>query len=200
MKTIYKKHPLIQKYELNKEPVIIRVNKFDETSAKAFSHSMSLAHSTGQPIIPIVIDSYGGQVYSLMSMVGDIKHAELPVATIVQGKAMSCGAILFSFGSKGMRYMDPDATVMIHDVSAGAWGKIEEIKADAAEAERLNQKVYKMMAKNCGKRSDYFLKHIHERGHADWFLDADECLQHNLATELRVPKFVFSVDVDFSFE
>jgi ATP-dependent Clp endopeptidase proteolytic subunit ClpP len=200
MKIIYKKHPLIQKYEIHKEPIIVRVNKFDEASAKDFSDKMGKAHSTGQPVIPIVIDSYGGQVYSLMSMISDIKHASIPVATIVQGKAMSCGAILFSFGAKDMRFMDPDATVMIHDVSSGAWGKIEEIKADAAEAERLNQKVYRMMAKNCGKRADYFLKCIHEKGHADWYLDGEECLKHNLATELRVPEFVFSVNVDFNFE
>lgn len=42
-----------------------------------------------------------------MSMVSDIKHSRIPVATIVQGKAMSCGAILFSCGEEGMRYMDP---------------------------------------------------------------------------------------------
>ena len=99
-----------------------------------------------QMVLPVVIDSYGGQVYSLMSMISDIQHSRIPVATIVQGKAMSCGAILFSFGTEGRRYMDPDATVMIHDVSSMGWGKVEEIKADAKEVERLNQKVYKMMA------------------------------------------------------
>jgi ATP-dependent protease ClpP protease subunit len=52
--------------------------------------------------------------------------------------------------------MDPDATVMIHDVSSMGWGKVEEIKADAKEVERLNQKVYKMMAKNCGHDEELF--------------------------------------------
>ena len=69
--------------------------------------------------------------------------------------------------------MDPDATLMIHDVSSMSIGKVEEIKADAEETERLNQKVYKMMAKNCGHHEDYFLDIIHEKGgHADWFLEA----------------------------
>ena len=36
--------------------------------------------------------------------------------------------------------MDPDATVMIHDVSSMEIGKVEEIKASADETERLNQK------------------------------------------------------------
>ncbi|HBZ39919.1 MAG TPA: hypothetical protein DEO59_16125, partial [Balneola sp.] len=72
-------------------------------------------------------------------------------------KAMSCGAILFSFGTEGRRYMDSDATLMIHDVSSSGWGKIEEIKADVKEAERLNKKIFRMMAKNCGQEEDYFL-------------------------------------------
>ena len=107
--------PLIRELELKHNPIIIRVNKFDEDSAKEFSAKMALAHNTGQKVIPIVIDSYGGQVYSLMSMISNIRMSEVPVATIIEGKAMSCGAILFSFGEDGMRYMDKDATLMIHD-------------------------------------------------------------------------------------
>ena len=91
----------------------VQVNKFDEDSAADFANKMAMAHNTGQGVIPIVIDSYGGQVYSLMSMISNIKAAELPIATIIEGKAMSCGAILFSFGTQGYRFMDPDATVMI---------------------------------------------------------------------------------------
>ena len=200
MKITYTKDPLLHKVELRRTPVIIRVNKFDEKAAQEFSEKMSDAHNTGQPVIPIVIDSYGGQVYSLMAMISEIEHSELPIATIVEGKAMSCGAILFSFGAKGMRFMDPNATVMIHDVSSMDRGKVEEIKASAEEADRLNKTVYKMMARNCGKKEDYFLKIVHDKGHADWFLDADECMKHKLANQLRVPKFSFDVKVDFNFE
>jgi len=192
--------PLLKEFELRKNPIIIRVNKFDEKSAKEFQQSLAQAHNTGQKIIPVVIDSYGGQVYSLMAMISAIKHAELPIATIVEGKAMSCGAILFSFGEDGLRFMDPDATVMIHDVSSMEHGKVEEIKASAEETERLNQIVYKMMARNCGKKDDYFLKVVHSKGHADWFLDAKECLKHKLANQLRVPKFNINVSVDIDFE
>jgi ATP-dependent Clp protease protease subunit len=135
-----------------------------------------------------------------MSMISDIQHSRLPVATIVQGKAMSCGAILFSFGVDGMRYMDPDATVMIHDVSSMGWGKVEEIKADAKEVERLNQKIYRMMAINCGHHEEYFLDIVHEKGHADWFLDAKECKRHKLANKLKVPEMKIGVKVEFEFK
>ena len=74
---------LIKEVELRKNPVIIRVNKFDEDAAKKFAQEMAQAHNTGQKVIPVVIDSYGGQVYSLMSMISAIRHSTLPVATIV---------------------------------------------------------------------------------------------------------------------
>ncbi len=134
--------PLLKEPKLIDDlPVIIRLTKFDEATAKGFSAAVMKAQNTGQPVLPVIIDSYGGQVYSLMSMISDIKHSRIPVATIVQGKAMSCGAILFSFGAEGMRYMDPDSTLMIHDVSSMAWGKVEEVKVSAEETDRLNQKM-----------------------------------------------------------
>jgi len=193
--------PLLKEAKLIDDlPIVLRVRKFDEASAKEFSSLVSKAQNTGQPVLPIIIDSYGGQVYSLMSMISDIKHSRIPVATIVQGKAMSCGAILFSFGNQGMRYMDPDATVMIHDVSSMEYGKVEEIKASAEETERLNRKIYEMMAENCGHHKDYFLDIVHEKGHADWFLTADDCKKHNLANHLHVPELKIETKVKFDFK
>tara|TARA_B100000700_G_C15040140_1_gene854916 strand:+ start:53 stop:655 length:603 start_codon:yes stop_codon:yes gene_type:complete len=192
--------PLIKEVELRKSPQIIRVNKFDEESAKKFIEQVGLAHNTGQKVIPVVIDSYGGQVYSLMAMVGAIKAAELPVATIVEGKAMSCGAVLFSFGEQGLRFMDPDATIMIHDVSSMDFGKVEELKAGAQEADRLNEKIYTMMARNCGKKDDYFMKIVDKKKHADWFLDAEEAKKHGLANQLRLPKLDIKIEVGIELE
>jgi ATP-dependent Clp protease protease subunit len=199
MNIVHKLDPRIKEVELRNAPIYIRVNKFTEDAAKKFADDVSKAHNTGQTVIPVVIDSYGGQVYSLMAMISAIKAAHLPIATIISGKAMSCGAILFSFGSEGMRYVDQDATVMIHDVSSFEKGKVEEIKASAEETERLNQKVYEMMALNCGKHKNYFLEIVHDRGHADWFLDADEVLKHNLANYIGVPRLEVEVTVSFNF-
>lgn len=182
-------------------PSVVLVNKFDEQSAKEFRDHFNKAINTGQKIIPIVIDSYGGQVYALMSMVAAIKASPVPVATIATGKAMSCGAILLTCGTEGYRFMDPQATVLIHDVSSSSFGKVEEIKADAKEIERLNQMVYKMMATNVSKPEEYFLKLVHDhKGHADWYLDANECKSHNIVNHIRIPSFKVKISTDISFE
>ena len=188
--------PLVKEIELRQDPTIITVNEFTEESAKKFQDQMSVAQNSGQKVVPVEIDSFGGQVYSLMSMIAAIKASRIPVATIVQGKAMSCGAILASFGEDGLRFMDKDATLMIHDVSSYAFGKIEDLKSDAREADRLNKKVYTMMARNCGKPDDYFTKLIHDKGHADWFLDAKEAKKHGLINHVRMPEMKIKVTVD----
>lgn len=192
--------PLIKEIELRKQPVIIRVNKFDEDSANKFQLEIAQAHNTGQKVIPVIIDSYGGQVYSLMTMISAIKHSEIPIATIVEGKAMSCGAVLLTFGEEGMRFADPDATVMIHDVSSGGYGKVEELKASSEEAGRLDDKIFTMMARNCGKKDDFFKKKVFNKKHADWFLDAQEAKKYGIVNHLRVPKFNINVSVDIDFE
>ena len=190
----------VKEIALHCPPVIIKVNEFTEASADEVATLVARAQNTGQDVLPVVIDSYGGQVYSLLSMIASLRTSKIPVATIVTGKAMSCGAILFSCGAEGMRFVDPDATVMIHDVSSGMYGKVEELEADVEEAKRLNKKIYKILARNCGKKDSYFQKIMDKKNHVDWFLEADECVKHNLANHVRVPEFRVNVKVEMEFD
>lgn len=190
--------PKIRELELRQNPVMIRVNKFNEESATEFSQQMAMAHNTGQSIIPVVIDSYGGEVYSLMSMISSIRNSEIPVATIVEGKAMSCGVILFSCGHEGLRFVTPEATLMIHDVSSGAFGKNEEIQASAKETDRLNKMIYTILADNCKKPRDYFTKEVKRRGRADWFITPSKAKKMGLADHIGLPKLQIDVEVQIN--
>lgn len=185
--------------DLYDSPVIVQVNKFTEESAAKFIQDLQRAEQNKQSVIPVVIDSYGGQVYALLSMVDAIKRCKKPVATIAMGKAMSCGSVLLSCGTETMRYMSPNATVMIHDVSSITMGKVEELKADAGEASRLNKLIFEMMARNCGHDASYFLDLVHEKSHADWYLTAEDCMKHKLVNHVRVPEFRVKVSLDVQF-
>ena len=195
MKVIYNRSKLLKECELHYNPLTIYVNEFTNKSAKEFSQKMAVAHNTGQPIIPIVIDSYGGEVYSLMNMISEIINSDLPIMTIAQGKAMSCGAVLLSFGDDGMRYADPNATIMIHDVASGAFGKVAELKSDVKEAERLNKKIFSMVDANCNQPNGFFMKKLKEKDRADWYLTAKKAKKFNLVNHLRVPTFTVDVEV-----
>lgn len=181
-------------------PVTVYVNKFTEEAAKKFIEDMDKAENSNQPVIPIVIDSYGGHVYSLLAMMDRISASKKPVSTIATGKAMSCGSVLLSCGKEGMRYISPNATVMIHEVSSGSHGKVEEIKADSAETTRLNSLIIEKMAMNCGHSPSYFMNIIHEKSHADWYLTPEDAVKHNLANKIHMPSFDLTVSVNIGFQ
>ena len=176
-------------------PVIVRVRRFTESSCQSFAEQIDKAVNSGQPFVPIAIDSYGGHVYSLIEMINKMQNCGLPCHTFVEGKAMSCGAVLFAMGSR--RFMSPHATLMLHEVSSMSTGKTEEIKNDAKETDRLNRLVFRLMARNCGKRDDFFLKLIHSRSNTDFYLTAEQAKRLRICTDIGTP--MMSVDVSVSY-
>lgn len=186
--------------ELISKPIVIYVNKINEELVEKFDKQISEAHQTGQPIIPIVIDSFGGCAYALLALISIIKNSRIPVATIVEGKAMSSGAVLFSCGTEGHRYVSDTASIMIHDISSNMHGKVGEIEADANETQKLNNMIYTTLAKNCRKEDDYFLKIIHDNGHADLYLTPEQAVEHNIANHIKVPSLTTNLKVIYKFE
>lgn len=179
-------------------PSIVRVTDFGDESVKEFAESFAAAKLTKQPIIPIVIDSIGGEVYSMLAMADIIMASSVIVATVVMGKAMSAAAALFSCGTEGYRFVSPNSVTMIHDVShSSEYKKVEEVRADTYEVERLNTLMYQLMAKNCGKPADYFQKLVNDRNRSDWYLTPTETVKHNLANHVGVPEIIVRVKVDF---
>lgn len=182
-------------------PEAIRVAHFSPVSVKNFATSMSAAQDSGQPVIPIVIDSYGGEVYSLFAMVDIIKSCRVPVATVVLGKAASCASALFTCGAEGYRFMGPNATLMIHDVSdASHRKKSEEFLVDAKETDRLNKKFYSLIDKNCGLEAGHTWGLVQGRGRTDWYLSPKQAVRHGYANHVGVPKLVTRVTVSTTLE
>ena len=176
-------------HELLKCDRIVYVNKFNEAAVRQFKDEFLDAHETGQEIVPIFIDSFGGSAYSVLAMADMINSSDKIVATVAVGKAMSCGAILLTCGHEGYRFAAPTSTIMIHDVSSGAWGKIEELKADVKEGERLNKLVFEMMESNCGLEKGTLLTKVRQdHNSADWYLTPKQAKKLNIVNHIRVPK------------
>jgi ATP-dependent Clp protease protease subunit len=165
----------------------IVVNAFNEQSVKEFKVEFDDLNHSNIPIIPIFIDSYGGEVYSLFAILDIMSTATKPVATIALGKAMSCGGILLACGNPGFRFVGPYSTVMIHDAASMSFGKIEELKADVFEADRLNTKMYSILDEKCNKKKDYFQKLMGERKHANIYLNPESVVLHGLADHIGIP-------------
>ena len=83
-------------------PPFIYVTDFDDETVKDFYVKFtSLEFDTKVKIIPIIINSYGGQVYSLLAMLDMISSSKKTICTVATGKAMSCGSILLAAGTPG---------------------------------------------------------------------------------------------------
>lgn len=170
------------------------VNKFTEESYLAFCGDCEKVLNTGQDFLPIVIDSYGGYVYSLLGMVDFLNACGVKVVTICESKCMSCGAILFSCGED--RYMAPNCTVMVHEVSSFLWGKDVELQNDAKETSRLNKKIYTLLDTNTEQALGYWKDLTKTNKYADLYMTAQTARKHNLATTMNVPHLETTVLVD----
>lgn len=202
MKSFVKIDPLLHVEDIEdilRLPVVARVSSFDRTGLIDLEEDISEAHETGQPVIPVLIDSYGGAVYTCQGMISAIENSRIPVATIVTSKAMSAGAVLFAFGTEGYRYMDPNATLMLHDIADSPEGKLEDLKTDVKHLEALNVSVYRRMAKHLGHKDDYFLDLIKQANHLDLYLTAKEAKKHKLANHIKVPTVEVNVKVEYKF-
>lgn len=186
--------------DLGVEAPLIRLSKaFNYEMVEHFNEEFNKALSANPKVIPVVIDSYGGEVYCLLELISLFQSSPVPIATICNGKAMSCGAMLFMFGHEGLRFMSEHATIMIHEVSSVSFGKVEEIKSDAIETDRINNLIFKLAAKHLGKSENYFLDLLHHRKHSEVYLTAKEAKKHNICNYIGIPELVTNVKIEQSF-
>lgn len=180
------------------KPITIRVNDIEEDKSKDFFDKFEDAQNTGQNIIPIIIDSYGGDIYSLFAMIDCIRQSKITVMTICSGKACSAGAILLSCGHEGYRYITPNSSVMIHDVSSVLMGKADEMGASMKEVNRVNAQLYGILDENCGQKPGYFKEKIKKLKNVDFWLTPEKALEFNLINHIAVPNLTYKIDYNFS--
>lgn len=174
---------------IGKDENYIWVTNFDDQALKDFYHKFEeLEANPSVGVIPVVISSYGGEVYSMIGMRDLIKSSKKAVMTVVLGKAMSCGAVLAAAGTKGMRFISPESELMIHEASAGAYGKTSDIKNEAHSIDLLNDKMLGYLAKDSGMSLQKLKKHMNQKNNTDWYLTAKDAVKLGFADEVAIPR------------
>ena len=130
--------------------------------------------------IKMHIDSPGGSVLAGLGMVDVMRYINSDVETINTGMAASMGSILLSSGTKGKRSSLNFSKVMIHQVSSGAQGHIEDNRISQMESEKYNYILFKMLAENSEKEFDFVL----EAARRDKWLNAYEALDFGFIDEV----------------
>lgn len=132
--------------------------------------------------ITLHIDSPGGSVLAGLGMVDVMRYINSDVQTINTGMAASMGSILLSSGTKGKRASLNFSKVMIHQVSSGASGHVEDNRISQMESEKYNYILFKMLAENSGRDFDYVL----ESARRDNWLNAQEALDFGFIDEVLI--------------
>ena len=187
---------------LSSTPNVIEVNEFDERSVKDFEKALTTAMQGDQGVIPVVIDSYGGDVHSLMRMVDLVRVAQARghvIPTVAMGKAMSCGAVLLAAGDAGYRYATTETVIMIHEVSSMTGGKSTDMVVDAAFTEALTRRLYAILDTACEQESGYWAARVAANKNADLFLTAREALKSGLISSIGLPTLKVSARIDFEW-
>jgi len=122
------------------------------------------------------INSPGGSVYDALAIYDTMQYITNDVQTVGIGVQASAAAFLLSSGTKGKRFLLPNATVMIHQPSSGTRGKVTDQEIDLRESLRLKRLLEKIMAGNTGQK----LERIHEDMERDKWLTADEAKKYGI--------------------
>jgi ATP-dependent Clp protease protease subunit len=126
--------------------------------------------------VQMYVDSPGGSVKSGLSMVDVMNYISSDVSTINTGMAASMGSILLGNGEPGKRYSLPNSKVMLHQVSAGASGHVEDMKISLEQAVKYNDILFEMLGKFTGKTTAKVIKDCNR----DNWLDANEALAYGI--------------------
>src|SRR5438552_3653038 len=80
------------------------------------------------------INSPGGSVYDALAIYDTMQYITNDIQTVGIGVQASAAAFLLSSGSKGKRFMLPNATAMIHQPSSGTRGRVTDQEIDLRES------------------------------------------------------------------
>jgi ATP-dependent Clp endopeptidase proteolytic subunit ClpP len=124
------------------------------------------------------INSGGGDVFAVLSIIDLIKNNKININTIIEGQACSAATILSMVGNN--RQITKHSYMLIHNISSGFWGKMHEIEDEMKNLKLLTKdirKLYQTYSYITMKQLDQLLK-------KDLLLNANICLKYGLVDEI----------------
>jgi len=103
--------------------------------------------------IQLYINSPGGSVTDGLGIYDIMQFVKCDVATTCIGMAASMGSLLLSAGTRGKRYVLPNARIMIHQplISGGLSGQASDIEIHARELIRMKEQLTNIYVHHTGQ-------------------------------------------------
>ena len=89
------------------------------------------------PTVHLYIQSYGGDVFAGLSAMAHIRNNPVDVVTVADGMVASAATLLLLGGS--VRYILPYSHILIHQLSAGFFGKHQDLLDESKNASNIMQ-------------------------------------------------------------
>ncbi len=159
-----------------KDRKIFLWGEVDGKSAKHVIDHLLYLDSQSNDEIQLFINSPGGYVTDGFAIYDTMKSLKSPVSTICSGLAASMGSILLSGGTKGRRFIQKHAKVMIHQPSGGTRGQASNIEIQAAEILKIKDLSARILAENCGQTVEKVLKDFNR----DYWMDSAESIAYGI--------------------
>ena len=172
-------------------------SEIDNDMAEYVEGEVSKALSAKQPFLPVIINSNGGCVYALMSILETLRNAKehMEIITVVPGFAASAAVALFCCGDR--RFIAPSARLMIHNANLTHYAtmSVRELQIESNELKLLNSTMFATMGELTMGDPSYYESLVRKNGDVDMYLSCCDAIEHNLATEVGVPRFETTVHV-----
>ena len=166
---------------LLKERIIFLGDQIDSNVASlVIAQLLFLANEDPKKDIQLYVNSPGGYIKDGLAIIDTMNFIKPDVSTICVGMAASMGAMILSAGTKGKRYVLPNAEVMIHQPLGGAEGQATDIEISARQILKHKEILYKMLAKNTGQT----LAKIEKDADRNYWMDASEAKKYGIVDEI----------------
>ena len=166
---------------LLKERVIFIVGPIEDQMANlVVAQLLFLESENPDKDVHLYINSPGGSVTAGLSIYDTMRFIKPDVSTMCIGQAASMGAFLLSGGTKGKRYILPNARTMIHQPSGGAQGQATDIEIQAKEILFLRERLNSLLAEHTGQSMEV----IERDTERDRFMSAEQSVQYGLVDEV----------------
>ena len=130
--------------------------------------------------VQLYLNSPGGLVDQTLAIYDTMQYMGCDVATYCIGQAASGAALILMAGTKGKRFILPNAKVMLHQPYGGITGQAEDIRIQAEEVLRDKQRLNGIIARCTGKS----LEQVTEDTERDRYLNAEEAKEYGIVDEV----------------
>jgi len=165
---------------LMKDRILFLTGAVNQEMADVIQAQLLFLDSVEKKDITMMISSPGGSVVAGLSIIDVMKYVKSDISTVNLGMAASMGSCLLSSGAKGKRSSLVFSKVMIHHVSSGTGGTIDDQRISIMESEKYNFILFKLLAENCGKTFD----EVHDISQRDKWFNSQEALEYGLIDEI----------------